>query len=98
MMPNQKDGIDTPSSAPAIHRLSVRELRFTAEMMPEGVRHSALMNPLLHITELVRSAFFIEFESGYVDPGYVILFLLSAVFLGLVVQLALRRKIQSLPG
>ncbi len=73
-------------------------LFFTAEMAPEGVRDLALINPLLQITELVRSAFFIEFESEYAVPSYVILFLLSVVLVGLITQLAFRRRILSLPG
>ena len=40
MMPNQKAGIETPSSAPPMATLSVMEPRLTAEMMPSGMEMS----------------------------------------------------------
>lgn len=70
---------------------------FTAEMMPEPVRDLALINPLFHLIELQRSAFFVEFESTHASPGYVIISVLSMVCFGLVTQRALRRKILMAP-
>lgn len=73
-------------------------LFFTVDMVPDGVRSISLINPLLHITELIRSAFFAEFDSAYASPEYLIIFILSVVFLGLLIQQVLYKKILSLPG
>ncbi len=75
----------------------VSGLFFTAEMIPEGIREYALLNPLLNLTELVRAAFFHEFESPYADVTYVVLFTLVVVFLGLAIQRALLKRILTLP-
>lgn len=68
-------------------------LFFTADMVPAGVRDLALLNPLLHVTELVRSALFVGFESEYADPQYPLRMALVLVFLGLTLQRALRRRV-----
>jgi len=70
---------------------------FTVEMIPEQIREYALLNPLLNLTELVRAAFFDEFESPYADGTYVVYFTLVVVFLGLAIQRALLKRILSLP-
>ena len=72
-------------------------LFFTTDMVPENVLDFALLNPLLHITELIRSAFFREFESQHASPEFVILFILAVLFLGMLIQRALRRRILSIP-
>jgi hypothetical protein len=43
--------------------------------------------------EMLRSAFFIEFDSRYADPGYASGFAVSAVAFGLLMQRALNRKL-----
>lgn len=72
-------------------------LFFTAEMIPKEIREYALLNPLLNLTELVRAAFFHEFESPHADVTYVVLFTLVVVFLGLAIQRALLKRILTLP-
>jgi capsular polysaccharide transport system permease protein len=66
---------------------------FTADLIPENVRPYALLNPLLHVIELLRSAFFPDFDSAYGDPGYAFLSLAAAVFLGLLGHRAFRKQI-----
>jgi len=68
-------------------------LFYTADMLPEVVREFFLFNPLLHGTELLRSAFFVEFESNYGDVGYLLMWVFSGLFLGLVAQRAMRKRI-----
>ena len=68
-------------------------LFFTADMLPEVAREYGLINPLLHGTELLRSAFFVEFESNYGDVGYLLMWVFSGLFLGLVAQRAMRKRI-----
>lgn len=75
----------------------VSGLFFTADMIPEEIREYALLNPLLNLTELVRAAFFHEFESPDADIIYVVLFTLVVVFLGLAIQRALLKRILTLP-
>ncbi len=45
-------------------------LFFTAEMLPSRVRDLLLYNPLLSVTEYLRSSFFYEFESHYYNLSY----------------------------
>ncbi|MCP5156302.1 MAG: ABC transporter permease [Ectothiorhodospiraceae bacterium] len=68
-------------------------LFFTAEMIPAGVRDFALLNPMLHVTELVRSALFVGFESEYADPAYPIQTALVLTFIGLTMQRAMRKRV-----
>ena len=56
---------------------------FTADILPDNIRHFALYNPLLQLNELFRSAFFTEYESNYLDLTYLIGFTLVALFVGL---------------
>ncbi len=64
---------------------------FTADTIPQEVRDYALLNPMLQLTELMRSAYFDTFESEYVDYHYLTGFILVTVFFGLLIQRALRR-------
>jgi len=68
-------------------------LFYTVDMLPEVAREYFLINPLLHGTELLRSAFFVEFESNYGDVGYLLMWVFSGLFLGLVAQRAMRKRI-----
>ena len=66
---------------------------FTAGMLPPKVRDMALINPLLHIIELLRSAFFHEFENLHASYLYAVFFLLGVLFLAALLHRALRRHI-----
>ena len=55
---------------------------FTADMMPDVVRSYLLINPLLHATEILRSSFFVEFDSEYGEPGYLMAWVLGNCFSG----------------
>jgi capsular polysaccharide transport system permease protein len=68
-------------------------LFFTAEMLPAGVREILLLNPLLHMIEWLRSAFFVEFESSYASPAYALGAALVTMCLGLVMLRGLRKRI-----
>ncbi len=71
----------------------VSGLFFTAEMLPTGVREVLLLNPLLHMIEWLRSAFFVEFESAYASPAYALGAALVTTCLGLVMLRGLRKRI-----
>ena len=70
---------------------------FTADAIPEPVRDYALYNPILQLNELFRSGFFTEFESTHVDISYLSEFTLITLFLGLLLQRALKRHALRLP-
>ena len=70
---------------------------FTADVLPDSIRHYALYNPLLQLGEMFRSAFFTGFESDYVDMPYLIGFTLCTLFLGLLLQRALKRHALRIP-
>ena len=66
---------------------------FTAEMLPSSVREILLYNPLLHIIEMLRTAFFVEFESRYADPDYALTWATAVLAVGLLIHRALRRQV-----
>lgn len=66
---------------------------FTIEMIPISVREYLLLNPLFHLIEMFRSAFFISFESQHTDPLYTASFILILLTIALVSQRALRRYV-----
>ena len=70
-------------------------LFFTAEMMPSGVREILLLNPILHMIEWLRSAFFKEFESQYMNIEYAVGTALVTLCFGLLLLRGLRKKILS---
>jgi capsular polysaccharide transport system permease protein len=71
-------------------------LFFTAEMLPARARELLLYNPILHMIEMLRSAFFVEFTSRYADPGYAIAFAAIVLCLGLLIQRALNVRVLKL--
>lgn len=70
-------------------------LFFTADTVPEPVRHYLLYNPILHCMELLRSEYFYEFESGYGSWGYLTAWSMGTLAIGLAAHRGLRRKVFS---
>ena len=66
---------------------------FTIDSIPETFQQLALINPILHIIELIRSACFPAYHSPQADPWYTLSFTLFVVFLGLVSQRAFRKRL-----
>ena len=66
---------------------------FTAEMIPGGIRELMLLNPILHMLEWLRSAFFVEFESRHMSVEYALGTALVTVCLGLLMLRGLRKRI-----
>jgi len=65
---------------------------FIAESVPAQVRDYLLYNPLMHMLELLRSAFFYEFESAYGDWTYATTWAVCTLAFGLLTHQAVRRK------
>lgn len=89
--------------SPAVERLHGPLLRpmfwcsgifFTANGMPPPVRDVVLYNPLLHIVEFVRTGWFLEYRSLHASAGYVISWIVSLAFAGLVTERAARRRME----
>jgi capsular polysaccharide transport system permease protein len=90
--------------APSVHKLTgvfidrpllfASGVFFTADQIPEGGREILLYNPLLHLIEWFRSAFFKSFESQYYDPMYATTFSLVLLTLGLLAHKAMHKKVQ----
>lgn len=67
---------------------------FVADSLPQVLQDWLWYNPVLHLTEWVRSAFFHGFESRFYEleyPGYCTLFLL---FMGLAAERVSRHKLR----
>ena len=71
----------------------VSGLFFTAEMLPAAIREYALINPILHMLELLRSAFFYEFESDYASASYALYFAFTLMLMAGIAHRALRKRI-----
>ncbi len=67
-------------------------LFFTAESLPPTIREWLLWNPILHMLELLRSAFFYEFESTHASWHYATVWAVGALAFGMLVHQALRRR------
>ena len=68
-------------------------LFFTVEVMPQNARDILLLNPLLHMIEMLRSAFFYEFQSEYAQSSYAAAAALVCVCTGLVMHQALQDRV-----
>ena len=69
---------------------------FVADTLPPVVRDILWYNPVLHLLEWERSAFFYGFESQFYEPMYPIIWMLSLGFLGLAGERVTRSKLRQL--
>jgi ABC-type polysaccharide/polyol phosphate export permease len=53
--------------------------------MPEDIRALILLNPLVHVTEWMRQAYFHSYESPFLDIPYLLRCTIAAALLGTVV-------------
>jgi capsular polysaccharide transport system permease protein len=67
---------------------------FTVESLPESVRGVMMTNPLLHCTELVRDGWFESYSDTHTDVFYVLAWVLGLMVVGLVLERAVRRRIE----
>lgn len=67
---------------------------FTANDLPTNVRDLMLYNPLMHVTEVVRDGWFPAYHTRHADIGYVTMWMLCLMTLGLLLERAVRRKIE----
>lgn len=73
----------------------VSGLFFTAEMLPNAFREILLFNPILHMIEGLRSAFFHQFDSSHVSMEFALGTALTAACFGLLMLRGLKKRILS---
>lgn len=67
---------------------------FVAEGLPKALQEWLWYNPVLHLTEWVRSSFFYGFESGFYDLSYPAICILFLLFMGLSAERVSRHKLR----
>ncbi len=72
----------------------VSGLFFTAASIPYRLRQTLLWNPVLQCIEIIRDGWFRSYEAPFVEPTYVIGWVLSLLFGGLALERAARRGMQ----
>ena len=68
---------------------------FIAESLPLAIRKILYYNPILHITEWVRTGYFKGFESRFLDLYYLNGFTIAILFIALLLERTLRRRMSS---
>jgi capsular polysaccharide transport system permease protein len=66
---------------------------FPANILPEEVRSYALLNPLLHVIELLRGSMFQEYQSAEGSLFYILCWALGALLFGLYIYRIFRVKV-----
>lgn len=69
-------------------------LFFLADSLPKELREYLWYNPVLHILEWTRSAFFAGFESNFYDLRYPLILLMVFLYLGLAAERVSRQRIR----
>ena len=67
-------------------------LFFIADTVPEPARGYLLYNPVMHCLELLRGAFFYEFETSHGSWGYALGWAMGCLAVGLTTHRAMRRR------
>jgi capsular polysaccharide transport system permease protein len=65
-------------------------IAFVPDALPEAARNVLAYNPVLHVVTWMRSAYYEGYGDLILDRGYPIAFGLGAVFLGLLLERAMR--------
>ena len=66
---------------------------FSAAELPRDLRELALLNPVLHLIEFVRDAWFKGYDADYVDIRYPIAFAAVLLYFGLALERRARRYV-----
>jgi capsular polysaccharide transport system permease protein len=69
-------------------------LFYTANGLPTNVRDILLYNPMLHVIEIVRDGWFPSYQARHASASYAIAWMLCLMMLGLLLERAVRRKIE----
>ncbi|MBC6405811.1 MAG: hypothetical protein GDA41_08845 [Rhodospirillales bacterium] len=83
----------------SVSRFALRGLRLTSGSffvvpeIPAGLRDYFLWNPLLHVSELARTYYFVQYNTDYGDWNYLIKVFVITLFLGLILERISRHRI-----
>ncbi|GAB5469200.1 MAG: ABC transporter permease [Rhodospirillales bacterium] len=83
----------------AVNQIFMRIMYFTSGVffvvpeIPPFFRGYLLWNPLLHVTELARSFYFIQYQTAYGDLDYVLRWTVALLVTGLVLERILRDQV-----
>jgi capsular polysaccharide transport system permease protein len=66
---------------------------FTVGTLPENARDAVVLNPVIHVTEMVRAGWFSTHDTSYVDLGYVLSWIGGLTLVGLLLERWVRRRI-----
>ncbi|WP_420392632.1 ABC transporter permease [Acuticoccus sp.] len=66
---------------------------YTAESLPPKIQEVLWWNPFLHSTELTRTYYFPEFESGFFSPSYYFAWVIGAPLVGLTLERMFRYRL-----
>jgi capsular polysaccharide transport system permease protein len=69
-------------------------LFFTVEDLPPHARDLALINPVLHCVELVRSGWYHSYRAPHASPSYILMIALTLMFVGLLLERAVRHRVE----
>lgn len=69
---------------------------FVVDSLPALIVDWLWFNPMLHVTEWVRSAFFYEFQSRFYDWRYPVIWMLLLLFIGLSAERVSRYKLRQI--
>lgn len=84
----------------SINLMAMRVLYFTSGVffalpeVPPQLRVYFLWNPLLHITELARTYYFRQYDPGYGNLNYVLIWVVGCFFVGLLLERLHRNDIR----
>jgi capsular polysaccharide transport system permease protein len=65
-------------------------LFFVADGMPLALQEWLYYNPILHLTEWLRSGYYANYESRFLDPAYPLGFMLAVLLLGFAAERVFR--------
>ena len=83
----------------SVNRVFMRVIRlasgtfFVVPELPIGIRDYFLWNPLLHMSELVRTHYFVQYTTDYGDLGYMLRFFVVTLFLSLLLERLVRHRV-----
>jgi len=65
---------------------------YVPDFMPKQIRDWLVWNPVLHAVEWFRTGFFLTYPSVVLDKAYLLSWGIGSIFLGLILERALRRR------
>ncbi|HHD79327.1 MAG TPA: hypothetical protein ENK98_06835 [Epsilonproteobacteria bacterium] len=71
-------------------------LFYTVDMLPSEIQNLLLYNPLVHFMEIIHGYYFHVLDDRFVDYGYILMWTLTLLYMGLWFYRRLEERIISL--